>query len=91
MDFLALMRKVGFKQAEFVRLTGFKSSAYTAGALFYAEKPRVTKEKEVFRSQKNALRAYEEFSGLTFGPGVLDRKTKFLIALGASLAAGCDP
>jgi len=91
MDFLALFRKIGFKSAKFVKLTGFKSSPYTEGALFYAEKPRVVQEKDVVRSQEDALKAYAEFHGLTFGPGVLDLKTKYLIALGASLAAGCDP
>ncbi|MDP3181469.1 MAG: carboxymuconolactone decarboxylase family protein [Desulfobaccales bacterium] len=91
MDFLALLKKAGFPSANFVKLTGFKSSPYTEGALFYAEKPGVTQEQEVSMSQKKALQAYEEFRGLTFGPGVLDLKTKYLIALGASLAAGCDP
>ena len=37
-DFLALMLKVGFHRAALVRYTGFKSSPYTEGALFYGEK-----------------------------------------------------
>lgn len=91
MDFLALLKKAGFPSAELVRLTGFKSSPYTEGALIYGEKPSVMQDKEAAGSQKDPLQAYEEFRSLTFGPGALDRKTKYLIALGASLAAGCDP
>jgi len=39
MDFLALLKKVGFEKAEFVGETGFNSSPKTKGVLFYAEKP----------------------------------------------------
>ena len=38
-DFLALILKVGFHRVALVRYTGFKSSPYTEGALFYGEKP----------------------------------------------------
>jgi len=38
MDFLALLLKVGFHRAALARYTGFKSSPYTEGALFYGEK-----------------------------------------------------
>ncbi len=38
-DFLALMLRIGFHRAAMPRYTGFKSSAYTEGALFYGEKP----------------------------------------------------
>jgi len=37
-DFLALMLKVGFHRVKLARYTGFKSSPYTEGALFYGEK-----------------------------------------------------
>jgi hypothetical protein len=37
-DFLALMLQVGFHRAGLIRYTGFKSSPYTEGALFYGEK-----------------------------------------------------
>jgi len=37
-DFLALMLKVGFHRVSLIRYTGFKSSPYTEGALFYGEK-----------------------------------------------------
>ena len=33
---------------------------------------------------------YQSFFDATYGSGALDKKIKFLIALGASLAAGCD-
>ncbi|MDM8540069.1 hypothetical protein QUF90_03180 [Desulfococcaceae bacterium HSG9] len=39
MDFLALLKKVGFEKAELVGETGFNSSPKTKGVLFYAEKP----------------------------------------------------
>ena len=37
-DFLALMLKVGFHRVALRSYTGFKSSPYTEGALFYGEK-----------------------------------------------------
>jgi len=37
-DFLALMLATGFHRVALVRYTGFKSSPYTEGALFYGEK-----------------------------------------------------
>ena len=33
------MLKAGFNRASLIRYTGFKSSPYTEGALFYGEKP----------------------------------------------------
>jgi hypothetical protein len=38
-DFLALMLKAGFHRVALRHYTGFKSSPFTEGALFYAEKP----------------------------------------------------
>jgi hypothetical protein len=38
MDFLGLLLKAGFHRAALERYTGFKSSPYTEGALFYGEK-----------------------------------------------------
>jgi hypothetical protein len=38
-DFLALMLQAGFHRAALKSYTGFKSSPYTEGALFYGEKP----------------------------------------------------
>ena len=37
-DFLALLLKAGFHRVKQGRYTGFKSSPYTEGALFYGEK-----------------------------------------------------
>ena len=37
-DFLALMLKVGFHRVALRSYTGFKSSPYTEGALFYGER-----------------------------------------------------
>ena len=37
-DFLAHMLQAGFHRVSLVRYTGFKSSPYTEGALFYGEK-----------------------------------------------------
>jgi hypothetical protein len=34
---------------------------------------------------------YDRFFGLAYAQGVLDERTKILIALGASLASGCAP
>jgi hypothetical protein len=34
-----MLLKVGFHRAAMTRYTGFKSSPYTEGALFYGEKP----------------------------------------------------
>jgi hypothetical protein len=37
-DFLALMLQAGFHRVALRRYTGFKSSPYTEGALFYGER-----------------------------------------------------
>jgi SAM-dependent methyltransferase len=41
-------------------------------------------------SMSDVFGSYQGFFDAVYGGGVLDKKTKFLIALGASLAAGCD-
>lgn len=74
-----------------MRLTGFKSSAYTEGALFTADKPLAASEKGVEMSRSDPFPSHQEFVTQTFAAGALDAKTKRLIALGASLAAGCEP
>ncbi|MDO9533203.1 MAG: hypothetical protein Q7O12_13900 [Deltaproteobacteria bacterium] len=50
-DFLALMLKVGFHRVALRRYTGFKSSPYTEGALFYAEKLAAGQTREDVASQ----------------------------------------
>jgi len=42
MDFLALLKKVGFEKAEIVGETGFNSSAKTKGVLLRAERPTMS-------------------------------------------------
>jgi len=42
MDFLALMHKIGFTDAELVSETGLNSSPKTRGVLFRAQKPEKT-------------------------------------------------
>ena len=51
-DFLALMLKAGFHRVALRRYTGFKSSPYTEGALFYGEKPAAgqTRDDVVFQA-----------------------------------------
>ena len=51
MDFLALLLKVGFHRAGLDRYTGFKSSPYTEGALFYGEKPVDARITEAIKAQ----------------------------------------
>ncbi len=46
MDFLALLKKVGFEKAELVGETGFNSSPKTKGVLFRAEKPTTSINKQ---------------------------------------------
>jgi len=37
------------------------------------------------------LKKYQQFFDAVYEAGAIDLKTKHLIALGASLAAGCEP
>lgn len=77
--------------AEFVAETGFNSSPVTRGVLFRAEKPVVSGVGRLRMSVQDSLDKYQEFFNAAYAEGAIDRKTKHLIALGASLAAGCDP
>jgi hypothetical protein len=45
------MLKVGFHRASLVIYTGFKSSPYTEGALFYGEKPAAGQARDDFAPQ----------------------------------------
>jgi alkylhydroperoxidase/carboxymuconolactone decarboxylase family protein YurZ len=89
-DFLALVKQAGFHEAEMVSETGFNSSPRTRGVLIRAVKPAVSTSERRADSMF-ALGKYQEFFEAAYAEGALDRKTKHLIALGASLAAGCDP
>jgi hypothetical protein len=51
MDFLALMLKVGFHRAALKGYTGFKSSPYTEGALFYGEKLVAARARDAIAAQ----------------------------------------
>ena len=81
------MKKAGFGEVELVKKTGFNSSPSTKGVLFRA----IKKVGGADMSIDEGLNKYQEFFNLTYADGVINGKTKHLIALGASLAAGCEP
>ncbi len=81
------MREAGFIDTELVGETGFNSSPVTKGVLIKGIKKGG--EQELFID--DGLKKYREFFETAYGTGVIDRKMKHLIALGASLAAGCEP
>jgi hypothetical protein len=85
-----MMNDVGFGESELVRETGFNSSPVTKGVLIRGEKVGIVNSRRVTMSSEETLSKYQEFFNAAYGPGVLDKKVKHLIALGASLAAGCD-
>jgi alkylhydroperoxidase/carboxymuconolactone decarboxylase family protein YurZ len=85
-----MMREAGFTAAELVAETGFNSSPVTRGALFRAEKPAIPDVGRLGIPAQDLLGKYQEFFHAAYADAALDRKTKHLIALGASLAAGCD-
>jgi len=87
MDFLALMKKAGFEGIESVGETGFNSSPATRGALFRGKKSEGGKSMSV----EDGLLKYREFFEIAYADGAINRKMKHLIALGASLGAGCEP
>jgi hypothetical protein len=51
------MVKVGFHRVGLIRYTGFKSSPYTEGALFYGEKPAAGQAREDVAPQAEAAAA----------------------------------
>lgn len=77
-------------EAEWVAETGFNSSPVTRGATFRARKLALSRDKKMENPGKDLLSKYREFFNSVYEAGTLDRKTKHLIALGASLAAGCE-
>ena len=86
-----MLKEVGFADIELVAETGFNSSPVTKGVLLRARKPAISDIGRVEMEPKDALSRYQEFFNEAYAEGKIDRKTKHLIALGASLAAGCDP
>lgn len=85
-----MIEQAGGKEAELVAETGFNSSRLTRGALLRASK-LTDCEAQRQRESPMAADTYREFFDEIYADGTLDGKTKMLIALGASLAAGCDP
>jgi hypothetical protein len=81
------MKEAGFAEAEGIGDTGFNSSPVTKGVLFRAKRAEGGKGMAV----DDGLNKYREFFDAAYADGVLDRKMKHLIALGASLGAGCEP
>jgi alkylhydroperoxidase/carboxymuconolactone decarboxylase family protein YurZ len=79
-----MLRKAGFEGAELAAETGYNSSPKTKGVLILATKPEE-------RFVEETLDKYQQFFDMVYAEGHIDRKTKHLIALGASLGAGCDP
>jgi hypothetical protein len=51
------MLKIDFHRAGLTHYTGFKSSPYTEGALFYGEKLVSTKDREAISTQAEKLAA----------------------------------
>jgi alkylhydroperoxidase/carboxymuconolactone decarboxylase family protein YurZ len=86
-----MMREAGFTEAELVAETGFNSSPLTRGVLFRAKRPAISDAGRVEASPRDPLGTYQEFFNAVYAEGAINRGTKHLIALGASLAAGCDP
>jgi hypothetical protein len=87
MDFLALMKEAGFQGVESAGETGFNSSPVTRGTLFRALKGEGGNDMAV----EDGLNKYREFFETAYADGAINRKMKHLIALGASLGAGCEP
>ena len=81
------MREAGFIDTELAGETGFNSSPVTKGVLVKGNKKGGGKGLSI----DDGLKKYREFFETAYAAGVIDRKTKHLIALGASLAAGCEP
>jgi len=84
------LNEAGFVESEFVKNTGFNSSPVTKGVLFRARKPEKVQER-LKNMSSNPMGHYDDFFSMVYQPGALDVKTKHLIALGASLGAGCQP
>lgn len=86
-----MLNEAGFANVQLVGETGFNSSPVTKGVLFRARKSAISDFRRIEMQAKDALSKYQEFFNAAYAEGAIDRKTKHLIALGASLTAGCDP
>lgn len=81
------MQQGGFGEVEALGETGFNSSPLTRGMLFRGKKM----EGGSALSVDDGLKDYQNFFERAYADGALSRKMKHLIALGASLGAGCEP
>lgn len=86
-----MINQAGFLDAELVAETGFDSSPVTRGMLIRATRTAAVLNGRIVNMQVDSIERYQEFFNLVYSQGTLDRKTKHLIALGASLGAGCQP
>ncbi len=86
-----MLNEAGFVEVELIAETGFNSSPVTKGVLFRAGRSAISGIGRVEMQPKETLSKYQEFFNEAYAEGIIDQKTKHLIALGASLAAGCDP
>jgi alkylhydroperoxidase/carboxymuconolactone decarboxylase family protein YurZ len=86
-----MLKDAGFADVELVAETGFNSSPVTKGVLFRAIKSAIPDVRRLDMPPRDSLAKYQEFFNAAYAEGAIDRKMKHLIALGASLAAGCDP
>lgn len=71
--------------------TGFDSSPATKGVLLRASKPDASDMQSEKRTSKSTSIKYQDFFDEACTGGFLDQKTKYLIALGASLSLGSEP
>jgi alkylhydroperoxidase/carboxymuconolactone decarboxylase family protein YurZ len=71
--------------------TGFNSSPVTRGVLLRAKRSTIPDVGRLEMSSQDLLGKYQEFFSAVYTEGAISRRTKYLIGLGASLAAGCDP
>ncbi len=55
-----------------------------------AEKPALPRQEDRDMAPPDALAAFQAFADQAFVAGALNKKTKHLIALGASLAGACE-
>lgn len=85
-----MLKEAGFKNVESGSVTGLESSPVTVGMLFRAIKPD-SSDFVMEDVRMSTMDYYQQFMSSAYSEGVLDQKTKYLIALGASLGAGCDP
>lgn len=86
-----MIKNAGFSDVELVAETNFNSSPVTKGVLFRAMKPIALNIGKTSPARRDLLGNYQVFFDAVYSDGAIDRKTKHLIALAASLGAGCDP